>query len=85
MSKATERYKKTKEWKLQNARDAHRYYCYCGHSVHIYGGKFGNNSVTCSWCKRRVYANPEEQEKAIERYKKEDFRLKMLRTMKGEK
>lgn len=85
MSEATERYKKTREWKLQNAKEQHRYYCYCGHSVNIYGGKYGNNSVTCSWCKRKVYANPEKQKQAIERYKKEDFRLKLLKTMKGEK
>lgn len=85
MSKATERFKKSKEYKLQQVMDAHRYYCYCGHSVHIYSGKYGDNSVTCSWCKRKVFANPEEQRKAVERYKKEDFRMKVLKLMKGEK
>lgn len=85
MSRATEVYKRSKEWKLQNARDAYRYYCYCGHSVHIYPGKYGEGSVTCSWCGRKVFSNKEKQKKAIERYKREDFRLKLLKTMKGGK
>ena len=90
MSRATEKYKRTKEWKLQNAKDQHRYYCYCGHAVRIYPWtktKDGKNdgSLTCGWCGRKVFANPEKQARAIERYKREDFRIKMFKALKGGK
>lgn len=85
MSRATEKYKKTKEWKLQNERDKYKYKCCCGATVHIYPIKNKDGSVICGWCKRRVYANPEEQKKAVERYKKENFRMIMYKKLKGVK
>lgn len=86
MSRATEIYKNSRLGRLEEEKDKYKYYCYCGHAVHIYPkGKYATGSVICGWCKRRVFSNPEEQKKAVEKYKKEDFRIKMLRTMKGVK